>query len=81
MEPENVTVLWNGGWDDYLIDLKSLRSMTEDELYTYRSDNHRYFPTFLDSQCGLWLKAWFVTKYKTLDNGCFRVIQHIAGGD
>ncbi len=29
---KRITVLWNGGWDDYLIDPFATRNMTEEEL-------------------------------------------------
>jgi hypothetical protein len=78
---EKVTVLWNGGWDDYLIDESTIRAMTDLEVLQFTNGPYRYFPTF-ESDKKTWIKAWFIGGLDSLRNqACIQVLEHLGGGD
>lgn len=75
-----VTVLWNGGWDDYEIDLSQIRELTPDEKASLvDGGNAKYFPEI----SGLWLRGHFLDTHPELgvgDNQAVKIIRHIGGG-
>lgn len=73
-----VTVLWAGGWDTYLIDPTQLREMTPAELEKVARD--KYSPV-LGSHA--WLRCLFLTGQYTLgsDTQVVKIIRRLGGGD
>lgn len=79
-QQEEVFVLWNGGWDSYIVDLTQVCDTPEKEL----RGNSAYFPTWHDGQnCGspCWLKSDFVRKPWSQPGKSIKVIRHLGGGD
>jgi len=74
-------VLWNGGWDDYLIDPFATRNMTEEELA--EAVRNQYSPTVGNG--GSWLRCKFLGSddqvSDTPEAQVVRILEHVAGGD
>lgn len=67
-------VLWNGGWEEYVVDTNSVRDMTADELEKASKDS---YPTFGDNN---WLRCLFANELG--HNGqAVRVLAHLGGGE
>jgi hypothetical protein len=67
-----VGILWNGGWDDYVVDPISVREITEEEAVGISS-----FPTVSNEH---WLRCSFAKKLGA-DNQVVRILRHLDGGD
>lgn len=67
-------ILWNGGWEDYVVDANSVRDMTRDEMEKIADSS---YPTFED---GKWLRCLFA---KSLGNESqvVQVLAHLGGGE
>jgi len=83
IEGVEVTVLWNGGVDIYIVDPNSIRDLTEDEKRDWFTGNARYFPSVDD----IWLKGSFLdsasnqAKIAITDSQCVRILANIASHD
>jgi len=79
-QPVEVTILWNGGWDRYLVDTSITVSVPEAEL----QGNARMWPTFECEEAeGSFLKASFSSVLKkSVTEGCgVRILRRLGGGD
>ncbi|MFA6409991.1 MAG: hypothetical protein WCW26_00230 [Candidatus Buchananbacteria bacterium] len=72
-------ILWNGGWDSYLVDPSSVRDMTEAEIECHSKVPGAYWPTV----CGddTWLRCYFLAAYNRNPQKCVRILMHLGGGD
>jgi|GEM_PF-4540439 cold shock CspA family protein len=70
-------ILWNGGWDDYVVDANLVRDMTDDEVVKHDKTS---FPTFEDGNHVTWLRCLFA---KNLGHATqvVKVLAHLGGGD
>ncbi len=77
---QEVTVLWNGGWDTYVVDPGQVRDLPEE---AFRDD--RYSPIWYDgpnSGYPCWIKCIFLRRHNFGgENQGVRVIRHVDGGD
>ncbi|RJQ30288.1 hypothetical protein C4565_00455 [Candidatus Parcubacteria bacterium] len=64
-----VSILWAGGWDEYSVDLSTVRDQTESEK------NAGTDPT-----PGGWLRGLFAKGLYGKDQ-CAKIVRHFAGGD
>ena len=67
-------ILWNGGWEDYVVDANSVRDMTEAELEKVANN---CFPTIDD---GNWLRCLFAENLGH-DAQVVKVLAHLGGGE
>jgi hypothetical protein len=78
LEPHEafVSILWAGGWDEYIVHLGNLRPLEAGE-------NEGHSPTTNDNR----LKGWTVkrqmwgTQEICPESHCIRILRHLAGGD
>ena len=75
---EEVLVLWNGGWDKYLVDETSRVFVPEHEF----GGNKMYSPTFV-LEGRTYLKTKFNNRLKLVhgETSGVLVIEHLDGGD
>lgn len=64
-------ILWNGGWDDYVVDPTSVRDMTPEENIP------TCCPTLGNEP---WLRCSFARDYGN-DNQVVKILRHLGGGD
>ncbi len=64
-----VSALWAGGWDEYLVDMNTVRLMTDQEKET------KYQPVVNG-----FLRAQYSNK-QIPEGYCAKAIRHFAGGD
>lgn len=77
---KEVTVLWNGGWDTYIVDPGNVCDTPAKELV----GNNMYFPSWYDGpNCGYpcWLKCDFIHEPWSQAGKSVKVIKHLNGGD
>jgi hypothetical protein len=72
-----VTVLWAGGWDIYLVNPEELRELTLKERYPI--GNEKYWPT----HDGRWLLCRFLTGKDSIgtSNQAVRILRRVRSGD
>ncbi len=69
-------ILWNGGWDDYVVDTSTVRVLTADEVEKIGNSS---FPTFENKE-GTWLRCRFARNLGH-DYQVVKVLWHLGGGD
>lgn len=78
---QEVTVLWNGGWDTYVVDPGQICETPPKEC----EGNSRYFPTWHEgsnSGTPCWLKCCFVDGHNFgAEHESVKVIRHVDGGN
>lgn len=67
-------ILWNGGWEEYVVDANLVRDMTRDELEKIGDSS---YPTFED---GKWLRCLFAENLGHKSQAV-RVLAHLGGGE
>lgn len=67
-------ILWNGGWEDYVVDANSVRDMTRDEMEKIGDSS---YPTFED---GKWLRCLFAKNLGD-ESQAVQVLAHLGGGE
>ncbi|GEM_PF-5244108 len=77
-----VSILWNGGWDDYVVDPSSVREMSPAE-----KSERKIWPTIVLPDHTEWLKGTFLESNRNQavatvgPTQCLRIVRHLAGGD
>ena len=72
-----IGVLWNGGWDVYIVDSTTMREPSEEEALVMEHD--KLFPIFLiDGE--KWLKFHFSPKMEYPEM-IVKIVNRVAGGD
>lgn len=69
-------ILWNGGWDDYVVDTNTVRDLTASEVEEIGNSS---FPTIRNEE-GTWLRCRFA-KNLGHDYQVVKVLWHLGGGD
>lgn len=76
-----VTVLWNGGWDIYIVDPGQICDTPAKKM----EGNASFFPTWHEgpnSRSPWWLKCSFVNRHNFgRPQQSVKVIKHVGGGD
>jgi hypothetical protein len=81
---KKVTILWSGGWDDYLVDTSITREMTAEEVANNQARIDKGWgglPTVGgDFSSAEWLRCCFYDRSAS-PTIMVRVIRHLGGGD
>jgi hypothetical protein len=70
-------ILWNGGWEDYVVDANLVRDMTGDEVAKCEKTS---YPTFEDGKGATWLRCLFA-KNLGHETQVVKVLMHLGGGE
>jgi hypothetical protein len=77
-------ILWVGGWDDYVLDMTTIRDMTPEEIAEGEKavKSGAGLPPLINKPAeeGKWLRGYF-TKDMTDENQCVKIVRHLGGGD
>lgn len=84
---KEVSVMWAGGWDDYLIDPDHQRKVTAEEQADYDSRVARGFggDPVVEAEDGSWLRPGFIYPVSNRpdlpEDVVVKIKRHLRGGD
>lgn len=82
VQPLEVTVVWNAGWNKYLVELTSRRDMTPDEI-AQTTGNGQYSPVVVADDKSEWLRCSFAGPlFGPLgETQVVRILERLGSGD